>query len=126
VERFGSVLIVARPGPLSDGLRAVLASIPRAEVADDLVDEALSLLKAVRQHRPAIVLLDFDLLRRDGPESLQQIKALSPETRCIVLADSVHEQQAAKDAGVDATLLKGSLPATLIATIERLLPQRCQ
>ncbi len=98
----------------------------------------------VREQHPALVLLDTNLYHQEDiprrtEQSLslpkrvpipakqvsalaKQIKAQQPETRCLVLADNVHQQQAVTDAaGANGALLKGFSTAMLFAAIQQVL-----
>jgi DNA-binding NarL/FixJ family response regulator len=114
------VLIVARPGPLRDGLRALLTTVPQIELVGQ-VDNAPSALKMVAERRPAVVLLNPDLPGDEVWTVLKGIKAEGSQTRCIVLADNIQQQQVAKAAGADYALLKGFAATRLLRTIESLL-----
>jgi DNA-binding NarL/FixJ family response regulator len=79
------------------------------------------MLDMVRQYQPALVLLEAGLPSAEGWPAIERIKAIRPQTRCLVLADSCQEKRAAAVANADAVLLKGLPPAKLVETIERLL-----
>lgn len=115
-----SVLIVSRPGPIADGLQAIVASMPGASGTYHAPD-APQALKALAQLRPQLVILDFGLPNRQAATLLHMMRADCPGTRCIVLAGTVAERTAAEEAGADATVLEGCPALNLIATLERLL-----
>lgn len=115
------VLIVARPGPLRDGLRALLTAIPQIDrivQADDMP----AALDVIAEHRPALVLVDCIPRSDEWCTAVRRVKVESPQTRTIALAEDVQQQQAAQ-AMADVVLLKGAPAAELYATLERLLPQ---
>lgn len=118
-----SALIVARPGPLRDGLQALMNAIPQIEVVDE-ADGISSALNTNFEHYPALVLLDSGLVGGEIWMTIRRAKARWPQARCIVLADDVWEHQEAEAAGADAVLLKGFPAARLAATIVRLLPRQ--
>jgi DNA-binding NarL/FixJ family response regulator len=118
-----STLIVARPSRIRDGLRALLKTIPEIEIIDQ-VDNGPAALKLITHHRPNLVLLDSNLPGGETWTVLQQTKTVRPQTRCIVLADNIQQQWAAKAAGADGTLLNGFPAAKLFATIEGLLSRQ--
>ena len=111
-------LIVAAPSPLQDGLLALMTTSDQISVV--LVAEGASLvLRMVKDHHPNIVILDGHLPQ--ARTVLEQIKNKWPQTRCIVLVDSVEQERAFKEA--DAVLIEGFSPSRLMATIEELLAQ---
>jgi DNA-binding NarL/FixJ family response regulator len=122
-EHCASVLIIARSGPLRDGLRALLTAMPQVNAAEEACDLSTALRMAF-ERAPALVLLDSVLTGSEVWLAVRQAKAKWPRARCIFLADSVQQQYEAEAAGADAVLLKGVLPAKLIATIVRLLPRQ--
>lgn len=118
---YASALIVATPGRLRDGWQALLMATHRIKIVGQ-TDNAASTLEMIAEQQPALVLLDAGLLGNDVRRVLTEIRAESPLTRCIVLADNIQQQHAAKVAGADRTLLKGFSASTLVTTIESLLP----
>ena len=113
-------LIATRPGPLQNGLVALMTTMPQVN-AVIVAEEAASALRMIADHLPSLVLLEMALPGEGTGTVLKQIKATWPLTRCIVLANDVRQQQEAEAAGADIVLLKGFPAAKLIAAIERLL-----
>jgi DNA-binding NarL/FixJ family response regulator len=116
-------LIVAKPGPLRDSLQVFLLTLPQIETVR-LVDDAPSALRAVTEHDPALVLVDANLPGDGVLTALRRIKAEGSQSRCLVLADDIQQQQDATAAGADAVFVIGFPPASLLETIERLLPEQ--
>ena len=123
MDNRGSTLIIAKPGRVRDCLQRALGAITAVQVAGE-PDDVSSALAILAKHQPGLVLLYSD---QPGDEcwatTLRQIKTDSPNTSCLVLADNVREQQAAKAGGADGALLKCTRATELFATIERLLPR---
>ncbi|HBY96095.1 MAG TPA: hypothetical protein DEP84_19420 [Chloroflexi bacterium] len=115
-----SIVIIARPSLLRDGLQAVLTAIPQTEIVGQVADGASALTVVSEQH-PALVVFESDRPGKEVWTVLQHIKAESPETCCIVLTDDAGQQGAATAAGADLALLKGFPAEKLFATIEHLL-----
>ena len=111
---------MARAGPLTSGVHALLTTIPAVDSIAQ-ADDAKAAVRALVGHRMAVVVLDAGLPDEQVQVVLRHIRAASPLTRCIVLADSVAQQQSSALAGADAVLLKGVSAQDLYATIERLL-----
>lgn len=112
-------LVVAKPGPLRDSLQVLLKVILQVD-AVLLADDAWAALHVVAQHRPALVLLDANLLDDGGLALLETIRTGGAWSRCLVLADNVQQCRRAKDSGADVALVKGFLAAKLIEQIRRL------
>jgi two-component system response regulator NreC len=106
---------------MRDSLKYLLELKPWIKVVGQ-TDEVASALEMVNQHHPALMILDTNM-----PDNgvwmtiLKQVKAESPQTRCLVLTDPVQRLRAARAAGADAVLMKGFAMAKLFAAIERLL-----
>jgi DNA-binding NarL/FixJ family response regulator len=115
-----SILIVARSDRARDSLHFLLAIESWIEVVG-LTDEEASALEMIRQHCPALVILDPNLSDdQTWLRVLAQIKVEAPQTRCLVLTNTLQKQQAAKAGGADAVLIKGFPLARLFATIRTL------
>jgi len=115
-------LIIVGPGPLRDGLQALVGTMPqigRIEVMNDLS----SALRAEVHQSPALVLLDGGLTDGQVWLSVRRAKAKWPRARTIILVSSVEQQSDAEAAGADAVLLQGFPAGRLVAAIVRLLPQ---
>ncbi len=113
-------LIVAHPGPVRDGLRALLTAIPRVASLSEIGDASLA-LRVVEACCPALVLISVASPGDTVWNLLAQIKAKYPRTHSILLADDVQQQQLAQAAGADGVLLEGDPASKLSATIKRLL-----
>ena len=118
-----SALIIAKPGPLRNGLHAFLTAIPRIGTVT-AVDDVASALQTDTGNLTAFVLLDSAAYDGGTAEAVRQVRARWPETGCIVLVDDIQQQREAEDTEADGTLIKGSPAAKLYSTIERLLIQQ--
>jgi DNA-binding NarL/FixJ family response regulator len=119
-QQGASVLIVAKPGPLREGLGALMSAIPQINRIDE-VDSASLALAMVREQPPAVVLLGTFSLGDEIWRILRQIKAQWPRIRCVVLAENEQQGCEAQAAGADAVLLNGFPAARLVSTIQSLL-----
>jgi DNA-binding NarL/FixJ family response regulator len=113
-------LIVARPGPLRNGLQALMTTMPQIEILAETGD-ASALLRMGAEMQPDVVLLDASLPQEQVLPALRHIKEEWCQTRSIVLVEDSRQQQEAQAAGADVALLQGHPAAKLIATIEELL-----
>jgi DNA-binding NarL/FixJ family response regulator len=76
--------------------------------------EAVELVKTLL---PQVVVIDAWMPGMDGLEATRFIKKNWPEVRVVMLTMYPDQRSAARDAGVDAFLLKGCQSETLIETI---------
>ncbi len=116
------VLIIARPGPLRDGLRALVDTMPQIGTLGILNDVSSALSLDLDPH-PTLVLLEADLSNDQVWLTVRRIRRRWPRSRTIVLAGTVQQQQEADAAGADVVLLKGFPAGKLVAAIVKLLPQ---
>ena len=82
-------------------------------------------ISTVRQHRPAIVLLDLKLPDIDGMEVSRQLRATGEGSGAKIIALSAcvfpDDVAGALESGCHAFLQKPCLPETVVSEIERLL-----
>ena len=119
-ERNMSILIVARPGPLRSGLRAMLTMMPQIESIDQVSDASM-VPSAVKKHSPALVLLDGSLPRDGIVPVVRMIKGNGYQGRCLVLADDVEQKRKAESAGADMALVKGFPAGMLFGIVKELV-----
>lgn len=84
--------------------------------------DGLTALSQVAHHQPRLVIIDSNLLDEEVKALLTAIKAAQPTTRCLVLAQSTHREQAILAAGADAVILREGwvqLAPTLLAQLIR-------
>jgi DNA-binding NarL/FixJ family response regulator len=115
-----SLLLVARPGRMREGLQALLRTIPEIEIVGQADWESQALAMIALQH-PALVLLDSSLTPGEMLPTLLRIKGEYPRMRCIVLVENAQQQDAARDAGADTALIRGFSAGVLHAAIDQVL-----
>jgi DNA-binding NarL/FixJ family response regulator len=122
-ENRALTLIVVRPGPLRDGVEALMATVSQIEIIGK-VEAASSALRLVFESRPDLLLLDAGLPGEESWSVLRYCRIEHPGLRCIVLADNAEQVQEASAAGADAVFLKGFPADKFVRTVERLLSDR--
>jgi two-component system, NarL family, nitrate/nitrite response regulator NarL len=68
--------------------RALTGSWPTHEVADQI-----GLRQALTQYKPAVLLLDSELIRHCGTRQLLRLCQTNPDTRTILLTDDLNDQK---------------------------------
>ncbi len=113
-----SILIVDSQHLVREGLRAILASEPDFEVVADLAD-GRSAVASARQKRPDVAIIEGQLPRLSGVETIRQIRQDNPETACIVLWSFQGSSQVrqALGAGASGVVAKNSSARDLVDAV---------
>lgn len=114
-----TALIVTRSADLEHGLGALLESLPGMTNVK-VIQEMTSAFDWIESRRPTIVLLDLDLSRKDPRNFLERVRALSPETRRVLLVNDLQDVHWVPQYA-EAILLKGVAPSSVVAIITNLL-----
>jgi DNA-binding NarL/FixJ family response regulator len=115
-----TVLIVARPGRIRDGLRTLLKTMSQIKIIDQ-VDDTEAALKVMAEFHPPLVLLGTDQSQGGIYTISKQAKTGNPPSRCVVLVDKVEHLSLAAAAGADQVLLAGVTATEFLAVIEQVL-----
>ena len=112
------ILVADDHAPFRDGLRALLETVPDAEVVGEATtgDEAIALAASLQ---PDVILMDVKMPGLNGIEATRHILSTSPHISILVVTmfeddDSVF---AALRAGARGYLLKGALKAEMLRAI---------
>lgn len=112
------VLIADDEAMIRAGVRAILATDSGIEVVAEAADghEAVELTRA---HRPEVVLMDIRMPGLDGLAAVDEITAVAPATRVIMLTTFGQDDYIARALGGGAAgfLLKASDPRELITAV---------
>lgn len=114
------------------GLRAALEAPGLVEPAGIAVvaeaADGLSAIAAVRQHRPALLLLDVQMPLAGGLEVLVEARRWSPDTRVVILSGITATGKIAElvASGVDGLFSKGEDNAELFTALPGILRGRRQ
>ncbi len=94
-------------------LHLVLAQITDLQIAGEAAD-AVSLLQAVAQKKPDLVLLDWELPGLPASQLLRLLKFERPSLQIIAMSSRPEAEKQALDAGVDAFMSKSEPPERVI------------
>jgi len=117
-----SAVVIAPPGPLRDGLHALIGAMPqvgRVWAAGDVC--AVPVLGTNTE--PVLVVLDGDQPGEKVGWMVRRARGRWAQASIIVLVGTAKQQQEAEVAGADSVLFQGLPAGRLIAIIVRLLPQ---
>ena len=118
MDKIG-VLIVDDHAVVRQGLRTLL----ELQEGIEIVGEAANGLESVAQTRqflPDVVLMDLVMPEMDGIEATRRIRALSPNTKVIVLTSFAEDEKvfASIKAGALGYLLKDVSPGDLVKAVQ--------
>lgn len=119
MEDTAFLMITSRD--LATGLAALLLSIPPLRHVERLKGPEAVIERLNKGRQPALVVLDSDRLGPATTAIVQTVRDISPETRTIVLSDSVAELRQLASNGVQSVILKGLDAPSLVDAIESLL-----
>jgi DNA-binding NarL/FixJ family response regulator len=121
-DNLAPALIVASPGRIRDSFKIMLRAVPRIQTILQ-ANDGPSASKIIAEYHPVLVLLDSRLANNDIQSVSRQIKAKSPQTRCVMLVDNFQQQWMAKIADADTVLPIACPAAKFFTVIEGLLAQ---
>ena len=112
------VLLADDHAVLRAGLRALLSSEPDMEVVGEAVDGEEAILRA-SELRPDVVVLDIAMPRKNGLETLRELRALGLACKSVVLTMHTEEQYLLQvlRAGGAGYVLKASADTELMEAI---------
>jgi two-component system response regulator DesR len=90
---------------MQESLRAMLVGSGRVEVTGSAGD-GLSALSMVREVRPALLVVDSNLLEDEVLSLLKEVKGKWPEICCLVLVQTQGRKNRALATGADAVMLR--------------------
>lgn len=113
------VLIVANPGSLQQGLRALLTVLHDVQVL--VANDMSSALEIAEGHSLSLLILDHDMNGDDVQEKVNLIKARWTNIHWIVLINDEQQRQQVQELEADIVLIKGFPADKLIRVIKEVL-----
>lgn len=112
------ILIADDHAVVRQGLRALIDTEPGMTLVDEAQDGIEAALKA-HALQPDVILLDMVMPRKDGLETIKQIKSEQPSARILVLTSFAEDEKVfpAIKAGALGYILKDSSPDQLLQAI---------
>ena len=112
------VLIVDDHALVLRGLRSLLTAKYQIEVVGEATDGVEAIARA-RELKPDVILMDMVMPRKNGLQSIAEIKAEDPDIHIIVLTSFSEDEQivAAIKAGAAGYVLKDASPDELVHAI---------
>lgn len=115
-----STVVVSRPGVMQQSLRAALAVYPWLYVVASAGD-GLTALNQTVQHYPRLLVIDCNLLDEEVEALLAEVRAKTPETRCLVFIRSSQRAKPLLAAGAAGVIMRDSSAQQLQAALKRLI-----
>lgn len=112
------ILIVEDDPMMQLGLEQTLGDYPQLQIVGQAAD-GYSAVEMAQKLQPDVIVMDIGLPRQDGIAATQQIKAVFPNVRIVMLTSHTTETEviAALSSGADAYCIKGTNVDRLIAAI---------
>ena len=110
-----NVLLVIKPGPLRDGLDALLYAMPEVQLVVQANDANAS-LDFCRQGTTDLVILEVRPVDHDLLAKVPDMKALCPQAKVIALIHHEEDWGPAEAAGADSVLSLGT-PVTRLKEV---------
>jgi len=103
------------------GLKRILDESPDIEVVGEAADGHQA-LERVRESRPDVAVLDVTMPRKDGLDTLKELRARYPGLRILILSMHPEEELATRflRQGADGYLTKQSAPEQLLGAIRKI------
>ena len=107
--RLIQILLVDDHPVVRDGLRAMLGLQPDFQIVGE-ANNGVEAVQQVVQLRPDVILLDLEMPELDGVAALEQIRAVNPAARVIILTAYDEDERivSAVVAGAQGYVLKGA------------------
>jgi DNA-binding NarL/FixJ family response regulator len=117
-----TILLADDHSILRAGLRSILESQSNLKVITE-VSNGLDALKSAISLKPDLLITDISMPKKNGTDTIFELKKRQPETKAIVLTMHASEKHihAALNAGADGYILKDDSHKELLAAIENVL-----
>lgn len=125
MRRTTHILIIDAEGLARDGLCALLQRDEALHV-DGAFSSAREALRAGSELHPQVIIMDFALALKAGPQTVTHVKRRWPQAGVLVLAPAADGQaiEAARRAGADGFVLRNDQRAELFNALEALTERR--
>lgn len=106
------VLLVVRPGPLRDGLNALLSSMPEVQLVVQ-ANDANAAIDFCQGRTNELVIMEITPGDRGLLAKVTEMKALCPQGQVVALIHDEDDREPAEESGVDIVLTSGVRAAKL-------------
>lgn len=106
------VLLAVKPGPLRDGLDALLYATPEVQLVAHANDPKAA-LTFCQQHPTKLIILEVRPGDRDILGNVPELKELNPQGQVIALIHEEQDREPAEASGADVVLTSGMRAAKL-------------
>ena len=114
------VLLTVKPGPLRDGLDALLYATPEVQLVAHANDTKTA-LTFCQQHPTKLIILEVKPGDIDELENVPEMKALYPQGQVIALIHDEGDREPAEKSGVDDVLTTGMRAVKLKEKISQII-----
>jgi len=106
------VLLAVKPGPLRDGLDALLYATPEVQLVAHANDTNAA-LEFCQQHPTELTILEVKPGDKEPLTTVSEIKALYPQGQVMALIHDESDRELAENSGADVVLTSGMQAAKL-------------
>jgi DNA-binding NarL/FixJ family response regulator len=126
MRRKTHILVIDSEGLARDGLCALLTCEDGLHVAPACASVREALRGRSGEPAPDVVIIDFSLAMKTGPQTLLHLKRRWPQAACLVLSGSREGQaiESARRAGADGYVLRNDRRAELFNAIRTLAQKK--
>ena len=114
------VLLAVKPGPLRDGLDALLYATPGVQLVAH-ANDTNAVLVFCEQHPAELIILEVKPGDRDLLVKVPEIKALCPQAQVVALIQDEKDREHAEEAGADVMLTSGVRAAKLKEVLKEIV-----
>jgi len=100
------VLLAVKPGPLRDGLDALLYATPGVQLVAH-ANDTNAVLVFCEQHPTKLIILEVKTGDRGLLAKVPEMRALCPQGQVVALIHEEKDREAAEEAGADVVLTSG-------------------
>lgn len=115
-----NAVLVIKPGPLRDGLDALLFSMPDVQLVAHANDNN-TVLDFCQKNPDALLILEIRPDSQDLLATISEVKVRCPQGRVVALIHTQRDQRDAEEAGADLILRVGTRAPMLKTSIEGLI-----
>lgn len=116
------ILIADDHAIVRKGLLQIVSSLPNVAVVDE-AEDGIEALEKFQTTKYDLTILDLSMPKKNGLDTLKEIKRINPDAKVLILSVYAEEQYAIRsfNSGASGYLTKNTAPTELINAIEQII-----